>query len=144
MIVKAKLLGLRLGGLDGFANDCVGGLGLVIVSIIEKAGNEVVDAARPLPRAPVVLTARFFRFLGFLPGVVGLCRSKKAVDVGRTCPSCKMWALIWPIAKAEGFPIGDSGDVPGDISVVLESPVIESVPVGDESVESEADVSGLS
>lgn len=37
----------------------------------ETTGNDVVDAARDMWKAPDVLTARFLRFLGRLPGVTG-------------------------------------------------------------------------
>jgi len=40
--------------------------------------------------------------------------------------------------------MGDSGDDPGDISVALDSSTVEAVVVGDEFVESEADVETLS
>ena len=38
---------------------------------------------------------------------------------------------------------GDSGDVPGEGSVITDESVVEKVVVGDESVESEADVDTL-
>lgn len=43
-----------------------------------------------------------------------------------------------------GFANGDSGEDPGDISVTLESSTVEMVVVGEESVDSEADVDVLS
>lgn len=36
--------------------------------------------------------------------------------------------------------IGDSGDDSGDISVALESPTVDTVEIGDESAEPDADV----
>ena len=44
----------------------------------------------------------------------------------------------------EAFAIGDSGEDPGDISVTLESSAIDTVVVGEESAESDADVDVLS
>lgn len=43
-----------------------------------------------------------------------------------------------------GFPIGDSGEDPGDISVALESSTVETVVVGEEFADSDADVETLS
>jgi len=46
----------------------------------DDMGSDVVDAALDMTNAPDVLTARFFRFLPFRPGVVDRCSSKKGCD----------------------------------------------------------------
>ena len=109
------------------------------------SGREVVDAALFITKAPEVFTARFLRFLPFLPGVVDLCSSKNGCEeciialsevCGRIC--------VVPNEVGYGFPNGDSGEDPGDISVAEESSTIDAVVVGDESAEVEAEVETLS
>lgn len=74
--VRARVLGLRLGGVGGFTKEGDDGAE-------EDGGAFCTDgrfdavAGRPKPSDPDVLTARFFRFRGFLAGVVGRCSSKK-------------------------------------------------------------------
>jgi hypothetical protein len=48
----------------------------VFLSLFTRSGSEPVGAARRLLRDVDVLIPRFFRFLGFFAGVVGLCSSK--------------------------------------------------------------------
>lgn len=65
-IVKPKLVGRRFGGLGAFEkdNDTMSMSGGFLVE--EDISNDVVDAARPMPRVPVVLTAKFLRLRGRL------------------------------------------------------------------------------
>lgn len=72
MMERLRLLGrLDFGGLEGRENEASAGSNVGKVSAVSTAGNEMVEAVR-VPSDPVVLTARFLRFLGFFPGVVGL------------------------------------------------------------------------
>jgi len=68
IIVKERLLGFRRGGLLGREN--AGSLVLSAVSDIAAfiLGSDVATA-RGVPEEPVVFTAKFFKFLGRLPGV---------------------------------------------------------------------------
>jgi len=70
MIVKDRLLGFRLGGLRGRENEP----SLVLSAVSEVAAlmfGRDVAIARGVPDDPVVFTAKFFKFLGRLPGVCG-------------------------------------------------------------------------
>lgn len=70
MMVNDRLLGFRLGGLRGRVNEP----SLVLSAVSDIAaltfGSEVA-IARGVPEEPAVFTARFFKFLGRLPGVCG-------------------------------------------------------------------------
>lgn len=73
-IVKPRLLGRRLGGVGGFTKDGELGAEVVVVtgaSLFVAAGKAAVDISRPTPKELEVFTAKFFKFLGFLAGVVG-------------------------------------------------------------------------
>ena len=76
IIVRPRLLGLLLGGLEIRAKaDSVlrsSGRG----SAVSWATAELEEGIRFPPSAPAVFTARFFKFLGFLPGVEVLCNLK--------------------------------------------------------------------
>lgn len=70
-MVRLRLLGRLFGGVGGFMND--GEVGAdVFFSLGASRGNEPVGFARRLLRDVDVLIPRFFRFLGFFAGVVGL------------------------------------------------------------------------
>lgn len=100
-----------------------------------------VARARPRLYDAEVLTARFLRFLGLFAGVVGLCNSK----IGRVGGPRGFWASIGvnlDSFMAKFIEVGDCGDGPGDGSVILEESN-ETVVVGDESVDSEAEVEVL-
>jgi len=122
--------------ISGFTNSLSAGLVRDTDVLTERAVFEL----------PVVFTARFFRFRGFLPGVKGLCSSKNEAD-------CEFVLMSSDVRGRAGstiidtswvFAVGDSGEEPGDISVTLESSFVEAVVVGDEPAESEADVDVLS
>lgn len=74
--VKARLLGLRLGGVGGLTNE--GDEGAEDDGGGFCTGRAAVVAVRP-PRLRVeaVLTAKPFKLRGFFAGVVGRCSSKK-------------------------------------------------------------------
>jgi hypothetical protein len=126
---------VRLGGL---AKECAKFVELVPLRSDAAIGRDVVDAALDMTKAPEVLTARFLRFFGFLPGVVDRCISKKVCDeLSEVC------GLIMPNEVGYGLASGDSGDDPGDISVAEESSMTDSVVVGDEFVDVDGDVDAL-
>lgn len=85
MMVNDRLLGFRLGGLRGRENEP----SLVLSAVSDIAAltfGRDVAIARGVPEEPVVLTAKFFKFLGRLPGVCSRCRSKKvALRDGNMC-----------------------------------------------------------
>lgn len=142
--VKARLLGLRLGGVGGFtkegddgADDDGGGF---------CTGRAAVFAVRPRLREEEVLTAKFFRLRGFFAGVVGRWSSKN-------CPSEEP-ALALSLTvflgrksgendEGDAFAAGEAGEGPGEGSVSEDPSIVEMVVVGDESVDSEAEVDVL-
>lgn len=93
-----------------------------------------------------MLTARFFRFRGLLPGVVGRLASEDMVDGCKLDSLSEVFAREWFAGNDEGkgLDMGDSGDDPGDISVALESSTVDTVVVGEEFAEPDADVDILS
>jgi hypothetical protein len=117
----------------------------VFLSLFTRSGSEPVGAARRLLSDVDVLMPRFFRFLGFFAGVVGLCSSKNVfgeesdelVSVLRDRKSA---------TKDEGvaLAIGDSGDGPGEGSVTEDESMVDIVVVGELSDDSDANVEVLS
>ena len=88
-----------------------------------------------------MLIPRFFKFLGFFAGVVGLCNSKKVTGED----SDELFSVLRErksATKEEGatLAMGDSGEGPGDGSVTDEESMVEMVVVGDESDDSDASV----
>lgn len=84
MIERPRLLNFRRGGVSGFTKfDGANPVGPEIFCG-SGAGEELRDNARGAKgRLSVfVLTARFLRFRGFFPGVMGLCISKNVPCVG--------------------------------------------------------------
>jgi hypothetical protein len=75
-VLLERLL-VRLGGLE---KDWPRLSEFVVLPSDDDMGNDVVDAALDITKAPDVLTARFLRFLPFRPGVVDRCNSKKGCD----------------------------------------------------------------
>lgn len=65
-MVRARFVGRRLGGLGAFEKD----KDTMSISdgffAADDIGNDVVDAARPMPKVPDVFTARFLRLRGRL------------------------------------------------------------------------------
>ena len=70
-IVRLRLDGRRLGGVDGLIKDGEGGAELFF-SFFSTAGSEAVGFKRRLPSDVEVLIPKFLRFRGFFAGVVGL------------------------------------------------------------------------
>ncbi len=116
--VRPRLLGFRFCGVGGLTKD---GDASGICSSSGKGRLDVEDVARPETRE--VFTASPFRFRPFRGGCC-FCSSKNgrvsSEVLGRSIPE-------------EGG--GDSGDDPGEVSVALESSTVDTVVVGDESVE---------
>lgn len=138
VMVRPRLLGLRLGGVGGFMN--VGEAGAEVLSILPASGKEAVETARPKGNAPVVLTAKFFRLRAFLAGVAGCCISKSGA-----LPDSILRKPGVSITTEDGETVvaGDSGEGPGERSVVDAESVVLIVVVGEES-ESDAEVDVLS
>lgn len=138
MMVKPRLLGLRLGGVGGFTK--VGEAGAEVLSVLAASGNEAVETARLNGNTPDVLTARFFKLRAFLAGVAGCCISKRGALLGSVVrnPAISITTDDGEIVEA-----GDSGEGPGEGSVVDEESIVLMVLVGEES-ESEAAVDVLS
>lgn len=143
-MVSERLLGRRLGGLGGRLKEGFAvrmGASSGADSLFSMAMGNAVAAPRGLPRLPVVLTARFLRFRARLPGVnVRVFSSKNEDD---DCCGVLLISSAVCGRRTEVFAIGDSGDDPGDISVTLESSANDNVVVGDDPVDSEADVDVL-
>jgi hypothetical protein len=145
MIVSPMLLNFRRGGVGGLTND--GDVGAETRSNGLGGENGAVLMALPREYVPEVLTARFFRFLAFFAGVGGRCISKKVDAI-----TCSVLALSGDLNREESMAkalgdmaaAGDSGDGPGDGSVMDEESNVETVVVGEDSVDSEAEVEVLS
>jgi len=136
MIVRLILPILRRGGVGGFTNsgevgadDCFSGSGW--------SGA----VGRPLPRlyAAEVLTARFFRFLRFRPRLAGVLGRRSAENVSGFGPSK---GVNLEASMAKFIEDGDCGEGAGDGSVIEEESK-DTVVVGDDSVDSEAEVEVL-
>ena len=83
-MVSPRLVGRRLGGLGGLEKERDTTSKSEVPFKEDAIGNEVVEAARAICSCPDVFTARFLRFLGRFPGVVGRCDSEK--DPGHCKP----------------------------------------------------------
>lgn len=147
-IVKLRLLGRRLGGVGGLMKVPEGDAGAEeFFSPLSTTGSAAVGFMRRLPNELAVLIPKFFRFLGFFAGVIGLCSSKKGA--GTESESMLSVCVLRDLKSAinEGaalLEIGDSGEGPGDGSVTDDESMVEMVVVGDESEDSEATVDVLS
>jgi hypothetical protein len=97
----------------------------------------VVAMARPRLYAAEVLTARFFRFLARLAARVGRASAGMTSTLSLVLSSAEKREES--MAK---FMDGDCGEAPGDGSV-MDDESSDTVVVGDESAESEADVDVL-
>ena len=137
IIVKLMFPSLRLGGVGGLTN--AGEAGAETLSWLSSFLRGAVAIARPRLYAAEVLTARFLRFRGLLAGVAGLCSSNTGkvgmLDFGSMGVNLDSF-------MAKDIAVGDCGDGPGDGSVILDESN-ETVVVGDESADSEADVEVL-
>jgi len=141
-IVSDKLLGLRFGGLSGFVNEA--SLRFKVVGnsrccVFDSVGTDVA-APRGTFVLPVVLTARFFKFFfGRLAASEDRLLSKK--PPGRPFSGglgldpvmfMRVSIVFVSIVDAARLSVeGDSGEDPGEVSVMLESSGSESVVVGD-------------
>jgi hypothetical protein len=145
LMVRPMLASFRLGGVGGLTKD--GDEGAEVRSVTTGGGANGADImARPRLYALVVLTARFFRLRGFFAEGLGRCMSKKGAVVGSVIVrsgGLKREASMTYV-RGDALLAGDSGDGPGDGSVMDEPSSVETVVVGDESEDSEADVEMLS
>jgi hypothetical protein len=147
MIVRPRLLIFRRGGVGGFTK--AGDTGAMTLSIDGASATKEADAtARPSEYGAVdVLTARFFRFRAFFAGVEGLWSSKKVPMVGWVCGRSAGLNREASMVLESGETLkeaGVSGDVPGDDSVIEAESKVDTVVVGEESEDSEAEVDVLS
>lgn len=143
-MVKLRLLGRRLGGVGGLMKDGDAGAE-VFFSFFATAGRGAVGLERRLLSEVDVLIPRFFKFLGFFAGVVGLCNSKKVLGEFSDEPLSILRDLK-SATKEEGaaLAMGDSGDGPGEGSVTEDESIVEMVVVGELSEDSDANVEVLS
>jgi hypothetical protein len=136
MMVKLMFPIFRRGGVGGLTK--AGDAGADVLSW--SAGGGAVEMARPRLYEAEVLTARFFKFRGLFAGVTGLwvstVGSDKASDF-KGSSDVKREAFM---AKLSDW--GDCGDGPGEGSV-MDDESKEAVVVGEDSVESEAEVEVL-
>lgn len=117
----------------------------VFLSLFARPGNTPAGFDRRLLNEVDVLIPKFFRFLAFFAGVVGLCSSKNVVGEDSLDPLPALRDL--KSAENEGaaaFEMGDSGEGPGEGSVTEEESMVEIVVVGELSDDSEATVDVLS
>ena len=144
LMVSPRLLGRRLGGVRGLTKTGEGG-----AEKVESAFETVVIAAVVTARLSKcefeVLTARFLRLRSFFDGVIGRCSSNTGAE-----PRLDGMLLLLSSNEHDddddvplSLDSGDSGEVPGEGSVITDESVVEKVVVGDESVESEAEVETL-
>jgi hypothetical protein len=146
-MVKPKLVNFRRGGVGGFTNtgDTDAGALSIAVTICEGAegaeGAEVT--ARPKEYVAVaVSTARFLRLRAFFAGVAGRCISKKG-SVLDLSGGLNRDASAMPDNEEMLEEPGVSGEVPGEDSVIEEESIVDTVVVGEESEDSDADVDSL-
>jgi hypothetical protein len=145
MIVKPRLLSFLRGGVGGLTN--AGETGAEILSFVVAmtgcaARGADVDTRPREYVAVVVSTARFFKFRAFFAGVAGRCISKKGSVLDRSGGLKRAASPI--VERGEIFEeAGVSGDVPGDDSVMEAESIVETVVVGEESDDSEAEVEVL-
>ena len=134
-IVKLRFEGRLLGGVGGLMNNGEGGAELFFSFGTTAIGAGV--CARRLPREDVVLIPKFFRFRGFLAGVVGLCNSKKVLG-DESADDDSVLRDLKSATNDEGAAVlakGDSGDTPGEGSVTDDESIVEMVVVGELSDE---------
>lgn len=104
-----------------------------------------VEFSLRLPNEFVVLIPKFFKFLGFLAGVMGLCSSKNVL-----CDGSEGLSPVLRDRKsgtnedAATLATGDSGEGPGEGSVTEDESMVDIVVVGEESDDSDANVEVLS
>jgi len=143
-MVRLRFDGRLLGGVGGLINSGEGGAELVFSS--EATAIEAGPWLRRLPSEDAVLMPKFFKFRGFLAGVVGRCSSKKVVaeaspETGSVLRDRKS------ATKEQGvtvFAKGDSGDTAGEGSVTEDESMVEMVVVGELSEEAVELLSRLS
>lgn len=143
-MVRLRFEGRLLGGVGGLMKD--GDAGAEgFFSFLSTTSVEAFWAVRRFPSEEEVLMPRFFKFRGFLAGVVGLASSKKVFVLG----SCDGLSVLRDRKSATKeveavFATGDSGDCPGDGSVTVEESMVEMVVVGELSEEAVDVLSRLS
>jgi hypothetical protein len=136
IIVRLIFPIFRFGGVGGFTNN-----GDVGAEVCFCGSGFIGAVASDLPRlyAAEVLTARFFRFLPRLAGVLGL----RSVG-GRTRVSVVPFSagVNREASIAKFIEAGDCGEGPGEGSVIEEESK-DTVVVGEDSVDSDAEVEVL-
>jgi hypothetical protein len=142
-MVRPKLLNFRRGGVGGFTNTGDTGAGALSIAVIicEGATGAEVTARLKGYVAVAVSTARFLRLRAFFAGVAGRCISKKG-SVLDLSGGLNRDASAMPGNEEMLEEPGVSGEVPGD-SVIEEESIVDTVVVGEESEDSDADVDAL-
>lgn len=131
-IVRLRFEGRLRGGVGGFINEGDGGAELFFSLLPTTVGAGAWEERR-LVSDVVVLIPRFFRFRGFLAGVVGLCSSKKVLE-DASPERLSVLRARKSAAKEQDAAVlarGDSGEGPGDGSVTDEPSMVEMVVVGE-------------
>jgi len=143
-MVRPSLLNFRRGGVGGFTNTGDTGAGSlsIVVTVCEAARGAVVATRLREYVAVVVSTARFLRLRAFFAGVAGRCISKKG-SVLVLSGGLNRDASAMPDSEEMLEEAGVSGDVQGEDSVREEESIVDTVVVGEESEDSDADVDVL-
>lgn len=140
-IVKLNFPSLRFGGVGGFTNAGEAGAD----NFNGSCGcNGAVAKARPRPYDAEVLTAKFLRLRGRFDASVGLCCTSKTGRVGSDSADLigDSIGVNRDSLIGKDMEVGDCGEGPGEGSVMLVESS-ETVVVGEESADSEADVDVL-
>jgi len=146
LMVRPMLASFRRGGVGGFTKEGEDGAEVCSGATAGGGAKGADMMARPRLYALVVFTARFFRFRGFFAEVFGRCMSKKGVWPGSVIVRSGglKRAVSMACVRGEVLLAGDSGEGPGDGSVMEDESRVEMVVVGDESEDSDVDVEMLS
>jgi len=139
-MVRPRLLNFRRGGVGGFTK--TGDTLSIVVVVCEADKGAAVTTRLNEYVAVVVSTARFLRLRAFFAGVAGRCISKNG-SVLDLSGGLNRGVSAMPDNEEMLEEPGVSGDVPGEDSVMEEESMVETVVVGDESEDSDADVDVL-
>ncbi len=143
-MVRPRLLNFRRGGVGGFTKTGDTGADTlsIVVAVCEADKGAAVTTRLNEYVAVVVSTARFLRLRAFFAGVAGRCISKNG-SVLDLSSGLNRGVSAMPDNEEMLEEPGVSGDVPGEDSVMEEESMVETVVVGDESEDSDADVDVL-
>jgi hypothetical protein len=143
-IVRPRLLNFRRGDVGGFTKTGDTGADTLSIAVNVCEGAEGAEVTIRLKEyvAVVVSTAKFLRLRGFLAGVAGLCISKKGSFLDLSGGLNRVASAMPDNEEILEEP-GVCGEVPGEDSVMEEESIVDTVVVGEESEDSDADVDVL-